>query len=264
MRTLETAPAIEPPRVPFVSVFPQESLDTREPVPAAPPPSHAEGRAPFVRVDPITVDGLAEPRAQPGREHVSTDAPPKEPARRWRGDVEEARQVENAAPRISERLVERRVEITSRRDDSERSPVERLITEVAVEPAAVVREVHETHHHHWIEPAQAVDRAEHVAPPPRVVPAVPTRTPQPPPVSPARGERAAQTPHRPPRVRHEPQEAVRAESPAPPQPSVHVAIGRITVRVQPPAATGGTPTTRPTPPALDLETYTAARRPGKR
>jgi hypothetical protein len=51
-----------------------------------------------------------------------------------------------------------------------------------------------------------------------------------------------------------------APAPGAEPPAVHISIGRIVVRVQPPAEPTPTETTRPAAPTVTLEAYTAARR----
>ena len=266
LRTIEMAPAIEPPRVPFVSVFPEEpveGVDTARPAPE--PPRAGVLPEPPARTRP----GAALPveaHSKPGPERAPVDAVHREASREPRDPGAGLRPIQTVTPRVSERTIERRVEVSRRSDETRQPASEPRVPAADAEPPAIVRhEVHETHHHHWVEPPPVVHRVEHVTTPARAVDEAPARPPRAPVAPPRRVEPAAEPPLRRPGVLAEPQDPRRRESPAPAQPVVHVAIGRVTVRVQqPPPAAASTPTTRPVPPALDLDTYTASRRRGRR
>lgn len=266
LRTLDAAPTVEPPRVPYISVFPVEEASPSIP-------------------DAGVADNSGAPRQRPaiGRTRPPADARP----------VDEAPAVQHAAvpaqpPRVAPRAA---VRSKTAEDDGEKSDarVERIIGErdvvrreivesprsdgssgdaVSVPPAAVppeVREVHHAHHHYWIE--RSVERIVREV---EGVVVTPTFEPPAAPRPDARRDRVERSESRrpePPAREFTPVLAAPRETPpvpAEPSPVVHVTIGRVTVRLQQPAAAARTDTTRPAPPALGLDEYTAARRGSKR
>lgn len=265
LRTLDSAASIAPPRVPFVNVFPEELTEAAEPRPEGPWP--AEPR-PHVAAPARDAQSPPAPHdSRPSKVHIASLPSPAAldaPETRAHGISAD---VERSGEPPTARIVERFVEI----EPAPASNVPIATNEKGAAPGsspatpAIGREVIETHHHHWIEPAGATELrvieevqrpadgpepaaiAPEAVQPVRIAPAaLPSRTP----VVPARVA-ASRDEHR-------------ATPEPPPVPAVHVAIGRVTVRLQTPAAATKSETTRPVAPDVDLRAYTTAQRNRKR
>jgi hypothetical protein len=266
-RAREAVAVVEPPRVPFVNVFPDGGL-------AAQRDEGAEGArdaAPGVAILRPPSGGPDLPRAARsagGEERVVTVAP----GERRATDVPlRASPVAPApeppaprAPRV-ERGVEPRV---VRSEDAAQEPPALAPPPARVEAPRVVREERWIHEVHETRERLAERHTERVvervpapvdAPPIVAAPAPPRRARPEPPRSPS----PAPLPPGPGRIAL-PEEPAAPKGPAAPPPPVHVSIGRIVVRVQAPAAAPRTEVSRPAPPALSLEAYTAEQRRGGR
>jgi hypothetical protein len=261
-RALDTAAVVEPPRVPFVTVFPERAQaggvaetgtpTTRgaaiAPVAARPLPSPSSAPPPPTR-PPVERDALMGREPGPSGQRPLAPVPDAPaPGRRLQ-------------PRESplERVIERWVAPPSTPVPAEPPtlPPAPATTEPG-EPAD--RDAAEVHHH-WIE-----RRTERVVE--RTPPASRTTPPAPGPVVEPRPAPRILPPPPPPRVTIAPRPPVAGPAVAPAAeaapavhpPAVHVSIGRIVVRVQTPAEPVRTETTRPAPPTVTLEAYMAARR----
>lgn len=265
-RVRDAVSVVEPPRVPFVNVFPDGGLavqrddGAREPAPSLTPERPPAGASPPRAASP---GGRAEPTATAAPvERPSMDAP-----RRESPTPPEPPPFEQRTSLI-ERVIEQRVS-PPERPERER-PAIAPPPAPAREPAAVreerwLHEVHETRHHVTERRTERVVETT-PAPPrsPRVVAA-----PVQPPIEP-REPAPVQAPPSPAPLPRSPrgpaisQEAAAPRPPAASPPPVHVSIGRIVVRVQAPPEPSRSEVTRPVAPALSLEAYTAAQRRGDR
>ncbi|AGC48166.1 hypothetical protein MYSTI_06893 [Myxococcus stipitatus DSM 14675] len=262
-RSLSSLPVAEPPRVPFVSSFPDGPLLAPEPdasMPASAPPSRAEARRAARDVVPVRPPPIAPPA--PPAPHVSPSVQTVESPR----PVNEAPRAEpgpRPPPHPLERVVERRVSSPSVEVHERSAPVMPRPPAVMTGDAPEAPSVHERiERHHTLERIierlreadTALPEARSVATPARV--AAPPRPAPPVPFEPAR--RAAQ-PERPEQTAPV---APGAPLPPAPQPQVQVSIGKLIVRVQTPPRAASSEPVRPATPGLSLEAYTAARRRG--
>ncbi|WP_342376204.1 hypothetical protein NVS55_33750 [Myxococcus stipitatus] len=261
-RSLSSLPVAEPPRVPFVSSFPDGPLLAPQPdasVPTSVPPSRAEARKAALDVAPVRPPPIAPPA--PPAPHVPPSVRTVETPR----PVNEAPRAEPAPrppPHPLEHVVERRVSSPSIEVQERPAPVMPRPPSVMVGDAPEASPIQERiERHHTLEriierlrEASAAPEARAVAAPARAP--APPRPPPPVPFEPARRappERAEQAaPVAPPG----------AALPPAPQPQVQVSIGRLIVRVQTPPRAASSEPVRPATPGLSLEAYTAARRRG--
>ncbi|WP_441287824.1 hypothetical protein ACSRUE_37860 [Sorangium sp. KYC3313] len=268
-RARETVAVVEPPRVPFVNVFPDGGLGVQN-------DEGVRRAAPGIAIErPPSEPTLPRAARSAGREEQAVAAAPAEPRSmdvRLRGSPAAPAPVpapsEPRAPRV-ERVIEQHV-VRAEHDGRERAGIAPLLPAREEEPRIVreerwLREVHETEQHvterrteRVVERATAPVKVPPImaapAPPPRGArpELAPSPRPAPVPLPPGPSRRALQ------------EEAAAPTGPAAPPPPVHVSIGRIVVRVQAPPVASRTEVTRPAPPALGLEAYTAGQRRGER
>jgi hypothetical protein len=261
MRTLEAAAAIAPPRVPYVNVFPEEPLATLTTPPEEVPRTSSSS--------PVPVPPRPAPRSTgrplPSPPSARADAPTphtlqsRPPVRRRDSDPRDS----EPAPPVTE-IVEHVVRVDSQgapRDPPAAVPTSSESTPPVTPPTS--REIVETHYHHWLERPheRVVHVVEHAAMPSspqdrEIEPAVVVRSAPAPAAPPSRHQETFVSP----RIVVEPQTVAEASAAPTPAPQVHVAIGRVTVRMQSPPADAKSETTRPAAPDMDLNAYTAARR----
>ena len=254
LRSLGEAGAVEPPRIPYVSVHPdgvREDEGATEPETVTPPP---ETRAPAPERSP-RVEG-PETSRQVGVPHDDSPEPPI--IERTIAPPHSA--IDATTPRKPPETPHATVEqptgtvpppappVTEHSEPRPEPPVQRQET---------VRTTHETTRVHEIQRVQhfkdRIVEREIVRPTTEHEPAPPvkpeqTLTPQ---IQPRpKPDMAAEIP-----ARITPPETT--EPPAPP-PAIHVSIGRVTVAVQAPARPSGAPArVRPAPPTMDLDEYNA-------
>jgi hypothetical protein len=247
--------------VPYVNVFPEEPAPPLDATPDDVLATRLASR-PASSPDPAHPQTDHRP-ARSSRDIVRTPPPRAASAEAAsRGRERDSQQGEPPAP-SSTRVVERLVEMPPRAPHRDTAAMPPPMDLEATMPAApmVSREILETHHHHWVEhpPAPVVHVAEHASSPvrpavreaePRAVAPAPARVPLPAP----RQETVVF-----PRMAAGPQPFTEPPPPIAPAPQIHVAIGRVTVRLQPLAA-AASETTRPAAPDMDLKAYTDGRR----
>lgn len=257
MRTLDTPPAIEPPRVPYVSLFPLEPILTPDADGAFTSP--AAPAAPMPRPPFRSAATTREP--PPPRERAAAQVPAGSPELRVPEQPADETIAQHPVPASVQTIVEQHVPIVGEIPPSPSTIPPRPMPQPEPGPAAAVtHEISHTQHHHWVEHrVESLVREVEPAPLPVATPAAIEPRPV------ARGTppvpRLADVPARPtvaaPGV---PAEAPAAPPPPSPAPVVNVTIGRVTVKLQPPAPAARSETTRPAAPSLGLDAYTAARR----